>query len=161
MESGTCTSSGYCDAACLSWLGYSAYAPHPSFSLDHYFQEWHRCATSISQAHGTLSRVSRALCMYYNFCRVHQTLRVTAVMDLGLRITFGQLRNWSDCSAYICRAPQFQVRYMNRVRNQKSDGEVIILDDRHFIIVSLGITISAIPAEIGNLKMSLLMQAVI
>ena len=37
MENRTCTSCGYCDAACLSWLGYSAYAPHGSFSLDHYF----------------------------------------------------------------------------------------------------------------------------
>jgi len=31
-ESGTCTSCGYCDAACLSLLGYSAYAPHGSLS---------------------------------------------------------------------------------------------------------------------------------
>jgi hypothetical protein len=34
MESGTCTSSGYRDAACLSFIGYSAYAPHGSLSLN-------------------------------------------------------------------------------------------------------------------------------
>ena len=31
-ESGTCTSCGYCDAACLSLLGCSAYVPHGSSS---------------------------------------------------------------------------------------------------------------------------------
>lgn len=30
--------------------------------------------------------------MYYNFCRVHQTLRVTPTMEAGFRIMFGASR---------------------------------------------------------------------
>lgn len=29
--------------------------------------------------------------MYYNFCRIHQTLRVTPAMEAGVRIMFGNL----------------------------------------------------------------------
>ena len=33
---------------------------------------------------------------YYNFCRDHQTLRVTSAMEAVARITFGVWRNWWD-----------------------------------------------------------------
>jgi hypothetical protein len=33
--------------------------------------------------------------MYYNFGRVHQTLRVTPAMEAGIAITSGQLRKSS------------------------------------------------------------------
>jgi hypothetical protein len=32
--------------------------------------------------------------MHYNFCRVHQTLRVTPRWNQGSQITFGPLRSW-------------------------------------------------------------------
>src|SRR5689334_7482992 len=66
-----------------------------------------------STVHGTLNRVSRLLCMYYNFCRVHQTLRVTPVIESGIADHVWSIEDWSDCSGYVCRAPQSQVRYMN------------------------------------------------
>jgi hypothetical protein len=32
--------------------------------------------------------------MHYNFCRVHQTIRVTPARKRGCRIMYGNLRNW-------------------------------------------------------------------
>ena len=34
--------------------------------------------------------------MNYNFCRLHQTLRVTPAMEGGISAMFGRLRNWWD-----------------------------------------------------------------
>jgi len=36
--------------------------------------------------------------VHYNFCRIHQTLRVTPAMEMGLSVTSGSLRNWWRCS---------------------------------------------------------------
>jgi hypothetical protein len=53
------------------------------------------------------------------------------------------------------------VRYMNRVRNQKRDGEVIIIDDLHFIHCEFRNCNFRYSGGDCNLKMSPWMQAVI
>jgi hypothetical protein len=35
--------------------------------------------------------------MYYNFCRIHQSLRVTPAMEAGLAIMLGRLRRLLLC----------------------------------------------------------------
>jgi hypothetical protein len=48
----------------------------------------------------TTQRATRGGALYfmsYNFCRIHQSLRVTPAMEAGVRITFGAWRKQLRC----------------------------------------------------------------
>jgi hypothetical protein len=90
------------------------------------------CHLNLAGPWDAQSRISRPMHVLQLLPRAPNTARYCSYGS-GIADHVWSIEELVGLLGYICRAPQSQVRYMNRVRNHKRDGYVIIFDDHHFI----------------------------
>ena len=83
------------------------------------------CHLNLAGPWDAQSRISRPMHVLQLLPRAPNTARYCSYGS-GIADHVWSIEELVGLLGYICRAPQSQVRYMNRARNHKSDADVII-----------------------------------
>jgi hypothetical protein len=80
----------------------TSYAERPNLTMRMSMRRFTRLTNGFSKKLENHEHAPALYFMFYNFCRIHQTLRVTPAMEQGLAIMFGV---WmKSCACYIDRS---------------------------------------------------------